>query len=95
MNRKPWIWIAAAVAWMALPQAHAQHPQRHAFPPGVGAERPQAPPAQAQVHEAQDGQERGAQPTGRMSPEERRQLRRDIHQAGRELYRPHQPRPLP
>ena len=30
----------------------------------------------------------------RMSAEERRQLRRDIHDAGRELYRPHGLRPL-
>lgn len=79
---------------MALPQAHAQHPQRHAFPLGAGVDRPQVPPAQVQA-DRQDGQERGVQPVGRMSPEERRQLRRDIHQAGRELYRPHQPRPLP
>jgi hypothetical protein len=43
----------------------------------------------------QGGAERseGARPN-RMSPDERRQLRQDIHDAGRELYR-RQRRPLP
>lgn len=36
---------------------------------------------------AQDFRREDAPPTGRMSPEERRQLRRDIRHAGEDIYR--------
>lgn len=36
-----------------------------------------------------DRDEQAPQGPPRLSPEERRELRRDVHDAGRELYRPH------
>ena len=93
MKRKPLDCIAVAVLLMATVAAYAQQaeqrqmPQRHparerAFPPP----RPDQP--------LQDMQRQEPRQPGRMSPEERRQLRRDINEAGRELYPrgPHRPR---
>lgn len=76
--------MAVLVAALAAAPACAQHGRR-GMPPDE-AERGLM--MQQRQHERQ-----GMQPMpvehGRMSVEERRQLRRDIHEAGRELYRPH------
>jgi len=57
-----------------------------------------APQDQRGQQESQQRGERGMPPRdmrdaerGRMNPEERRQLRRDIQDAGREIYRPSHP----
>lgn len=56
-----------------------------------------APPQQASFRDAQQqyprresGDMGEAQRPQRLSPEERRQLRRDVHEAGRDIYRPRQ-----
>ena len=71
-------WVAAA-AWMLAGLATAQ-PMRS---PGerMGPQR--------MMHEQlqTSSEEEALQRRQRMSPEERRQLRRDVHDAGRDLYR--------
>jgi hypothetical protein len=75
----------------------------HAFPGGGGGrggwmqvkDRPQQPQRDRQFQQpqrqpdadrhGQQGQQQGQQ---RMSPDERRQLRRDLHDAGRDVYPP-------
>ena len=84
-----WIrWIGIAVALMVAWPAAAQHP------PGPGGRRMQPPPAQRQFQPPPQrqfqppGRESGSDDRrGRMTPEERQQLRRDINQHGREVYR--------
>ncbi|MBK8522798.1 MAG: hypothetical protein IPL58_00880 [Betaproteobacteria bacterium] len=69
----------------------------HAFPGGgVGRggwmqvkDRPQQPQRDHQFQQPQRQQEshrQGQQGQQRMSPDERRQLRRDLHDAGRDVY---------
>ena len=89
---KTWIRLAclAAALAAALP-AFAEHP------PGPGGRRMQPPPGQrpfmppGQRQYPPPGREAGSDDRrGRMTPEERQQLRRDINQHGREVYRePH------
>ncbi len=45
-------------------------------------------PGRFQRHDPGSGVANEPQRQQRLSPEERRQLRRDVHQAGRDLYRP-------
>lgn len=74
--------VVLVAAFAAVP-ACAQHGRR-GMPPD-DAER-------ALTMQQRQRERQGMQPVyeqGRMSVEERRQLRRDIHEAGRELYRPH------
>lgn len=55
-----------------------------------GPRREEGGPPMMPQREAQDREFRGPPEMpqqGRMSPEERRQLRRDVHEAGKELYR--------
>lgn len=90
---KTWIRLAclAAALAAALP-AFAEHPPgpggRRMQPPPPG-QRPFMPPGQRQY--PPPGREAGSDDRrGRMTPEERQQLRRDINQHGREVYRePH------
>ena len=98
MNPRIWHWLVAVVALLAMLPSYAEKGHRGMPPPEVGAglapmqrQVPYQSPSDAQLRpEPQDP----AQPM-RMSPEERRQLRRDIHDAGRELYRRDVPRPPP
>jgi hypothetical protein len=71
----------------------------HAFPGGgVGRggwmqvkDRPQQPQRERQFPQPQrppDADRQGQQGQQRMSPDERRQLRRDLHDAGRDVYPP-------
>lgn len=95
MMRKQWIWIAVTGALMAMSSAYAQLGQRRMT--GVRDDNERSAPLQP-VDQAQ--RETPTQPPEmqrpvRMSPEERRQLRRDIDDAGRELYRRKLQHPAP
>ena len=96
MKPMGWKRLAASLALMAALSAQAQ-PGRPMPPrPHGDGERPMHHQIRADI--AQRDALRPEHSHGaRMSPEERRQLRRDIHDAGRALYPrdlPHQ-RPLP
>lgn len=90
-----WKWFAAGMALATIVSAHAQAGRRHPPPRQEGEMRlmpqPQAEPTQRDLPRFEHYQQ-----AVRMTPEERRQLRRDIHDAGRELYqREPPPRPQP
>lgn len=79
--------VAIALSLLPTAAAFAQGPQRSSpernasgmVPPGT------MPVEQrAEQFSPRDAEQRGG--GNRMSPEERRQLRRDVHQAGRDLY---------
>jgi hypothetical protein len=75
---------AALLLTLAFPAA-AQHGQGGARGGHAGPARP-APPPQIPARNA-GMQNPGAQRDARMTPEERRQLRRDVHDHGRDIYR--------
>lgn len=85
MKPKRWQWLILIVAQLAMSSAHAQMGHRQRPPRHQGeSDAMQFQPRPERERDAQ----REMQPSpARMSPEERRQLRRDIHDAGRELYR--------
>jgi len=56
-----------------------REPQQRTIEPPMQPVAPQAPPEQA-----------GSRP-GRLTPEERRALRQQINEAGRDVYRPNRP----
>lgn len=95
MKRKLWIWIALTAALTAVPSAYAQMGQRQMRGARDDSERSLPPqrldPAQRDMLPPR----RESPETGRMSAEERRQLRRDIDDAGRELYRRKPPHARP
>ncbi|OHC67230.1 MAG: hypothetical protein A2045_15460 [Rhodocyclales bacterium GWA2_65_20] len=92
----PWKWIAVAAALAAAMPACAQQPAQRQMPPWQGRGDNERPfPPQRQDQSSPDMQRQGLQHHGRMSPEERRQLRHDINEAGRELYRRNPQRPPP
>lgn len=93
MNRKLWNALAAIAALAALMPAHAQMRPRGMPDPRADLERHSIQPPAEPPREFQPRQE--LMPAGRLSPEERRQLRRDIHEAGRELYRGNPPQQPP
>ena len=96
MKRMQWKWIAVTAALAAAMPACAQQPAQRQMPQWQGrgdTEHPFPPRRQDQPPPDMGGQE--PQHHGRMSPEERRQLRRDINEAGRELYRRNPQRPPP
>jgi hypothetical protein len=89
-GRLPLSSLAALLALALSGPALAQHQGR----PGRGAQqqkqeqnaqRPMMPPSQG-AREAGYRQTQPQQPRGRMSDEERRQLRRDISDHGRDIY---------
>ena len=93
---KTWIRLACiAAALMAALPAVAQQQQNGGRrmqppPPGQHQFQPQ-PPGQRQFQPP--GRESGSDDRrGRMTPEERHQLRRDINHHGREVYKEHQRR---
>lgn len=76
----------AAVLWLLVADASAQgsprlRPGRDA---GGGPQRLMPVEQRPEQVFARDGQEPGG--GARLSPEERRQLRRDVNEAGRDLY---------
>lgn len=82
-------WTAVLVAALAAMPAFADRGQRSMRQEGREA------PVPMQPYYERSGQARDEEAwRARMSADERRQLRRDIHDAGRELYRPHGRRPL-
>ena len=68
---------------VSLPAA-AQQGGKHSGA-GGGSGR-QMPPQQVPAHDA-GSQQRDTHREGRMTPEQRRQLRRDVHDHGRDIYR--------
>ncbi len=81
-----WLGVAALGGLLAI-DAGAQglnRPHRGRGMEGGGVPRVQ-PGSQYQATQPQQGEDPGRR-GGRLSPEERRQLRRDVHQAGRDLY---------
>lgn len=90
-RRAGWAVVTAAL-WLLATSASAQAPQRAGPGRGVDDGRPHrlmpAEDRSARVlppeGEVRDGEAR--ERMHRLSPEERRQLRRDVHDAGRDLY---------
>lgn len=79
-----------SVLWLLAAGAAAQVPPSPLPERGPGGEGPQRmmPVDQRSEHlPRRDGSARGND--NRMSPEDRRQLRRDVHEAGRDLYPKH------
>lgn len=91
MTRKLWKWLVASAVLMAWLPVQAQMWQRPMPQQRRADDERAAPPRQdAAQRELPSRQEfRPPQP---MSADERRQLRRDIHEAGREIYRRNPPR---
>lgn len=87
-----WTLAAALVLALALPSAHAgRGDDRFMAREGQRPERQERAQREAQQErQFQRRDERGGEGARqqRLSPEERRQLRRDVHDAGRDLYRP-------
>ncbi len=74
----------ASVLWLLAAGASAQGPDR---PRGGRDARGGGPQRMMPSEQRPARQGDGAEPGGRrLSPEERRQLRRDVHEAGRDLY---------
>lgn len=95
MSRNGWKLLAASAALMAFAPAYAQMRPRPMSTPRADGER--GTPQQQLDPQSEMPQRQEVPPSSgaRLSPEERRQLRRDIHDAGRELYHPNSPRPSP
>ncbi len=87
MKLKLWKWIAAIAVLTAVMPAQAQMWHRQRAQSAAEEQRAPEGPRMREAPVQIDGQRQEFQQPGRMSPEERRQLRRDIHEAGRELYR--------
>lgn len=90
-------WVSlSAVMFLFAAEVGAQgmpHPMRQRGPGGPGGFGPGMGPeggAQRMVPDSRPAQfapDQQGQPQGRrMTPEERRQLRRDVHDAGRDIY---------
>lgn len=84
-RRTGWAVVAAAL-WLLAASASAQVPPRMASDRGASGDGPhRLMPAENRPGRAlHDGDTR--ERLHRLSPEERRQLRRDVHEAGRDLY---------
>lgn len=80
-------WMCVSVLWLLAAGAAAQTPPRPVPERGPGGDDPQRMvPADPRSEQSsrRDASARGGD--NRMSPEDRRQLRRDVHEAGRDLY---------
>ena len=84
MHRRTILAGVASVLWLLAAGASAQVPDRPRGGRDANGGGPQRmmPPGQRPTSPS-DAAEPGAR---RLSPEERRQLRRDVHEAGRDLY---------
>ena len=80
---KAWIVLSgiAVILLTSLPAMSQQGGKR----PGQGGPGRQTPPQQAPARDA-GLQKRDANREARMTPEQRRQLRRDVHDHGRDIY---------
>jgi hypothetical protein len=90
MNRwYPWTFCLALITHSAV--ALGQSPP----PRGEGAGRPEAPASRdaARPEPARPRPEEQERRASRLSPEERRELRQQIHEAGSDVY--HRPKPPP
>lgn len=78
--------IVASCLWLVAAGASAQGPHRHPGrgPDGGGPQRMFA--AEQRPDQARPRDADPAPGGNRLSPEERRQLRRDVHEAGRDIY---------
>lgn len=89
-RRARWAGVAsAAIALSLLLAATAFAEGPHRAPPernanGMGPQGMMPADQRADQFSPRDAEQRGG--GNRLSPEERRQLRRDVHQAGRDLY---------
>lgn len=94
MKAKAWLWLAGVVAILATTSAEAgpRGQQLHRFLQERQQERQQE---QQQQREIRREQRQEFQGRGRLTPDERRQLRRDIQDAGQDLYRREPPPPPP
>ena len=85
-RRVGWV-CGASVLWLLAAGVAAQVPQRslpERGPGGDGPHRMMPVDQRAEQIPRRDASARGND--NRMSPEDRRQLRRDVHEAGRDLY---------
>ena len=80
---KSLIKVSCMLILLASLPATAQQGGKRMGPGGPGRDMP---PQQVPVRDA-DLQQRDAHREGRMTPEQRRQLRRDVHDHGRDIYR--------
>jgi hypothetical protein len=87
MKAKAWLWLAGVVAILVAVPAHAgeRGERLHRF----------LQERQQQQREFRREERQEFQGRGRLSPEERRQLRRDIQDAGQDVYRREPPPPPP
>ena len=85
---------ALLIAAMAMLPAHAQPGRYGGARQAPMRPEPASPPPFAEQMRRDMRRGEGAE-VAPMTAEERRQLRRDIHEAGRELYRPHGRRGMP
>jgi hypothetical protein len=82
--------LLEVVAWAspahAGPNGHGWGQQRQFSPYERGPYERQYPPQQPPPQRRQDADPQGPQYPQRLSPDERRQLRRDLRDAGRDVY---------
>ena len=80
-------WVCVSVVWLLAGGAAAQAPQRPLPERGPGGDGPQRTmPADPRLEPFSRRDASAPAGDNRMSPEDRRQLRRDVHEAGRDLY---------
>jgi hypothetical protein len=85
-NRRTILAGMASILWLLAADASAQGPDR---PRGGRNANGGGPQRMMEVEQRRPMMERDASAQGggsRLSPEERRQLRRDVHEAGRDIY---------
>lgn len=78
--------IVASGLWLLAACAFAQGPQRSPQGRNAGGEGPHRMLPEQRGEAGSPRDQTAPAGGGRMSPEERRQLRRDVHEAGRDLY---------
>lgn len=84
-NRRTILAGVASIVWLSVASASAQGPDH----PRGGRNADGGPQRMMEVEQRRPMMERDASAQGsgsRLSPEERRQLRRDVHEAGRDIY---------
>lgn len=86
-RRAGWATIVTAAMWLLATSASAQAPQRLGPDRDASGDRPQRLiPAEGRPAGVLLPEGEARERMHRLSPEERRQLRRDVHDAGRDLY---------
>ncbi|MCF8200248.1 MAG: hypothetical protein K9J42_15880 [Sulfuritalea sp.] len=77
----------ASVLWLVVASASAQGPHRAQKQRSIGDAPQRMFPAEQRGDQRDTREALEARQNQRLSVEERRQLRRDVHEAGRDLYR--------